>query len=219
MACDHLDKKTWDAAMEQIRAQYYQIHQTFCNGFKDAMNQYYDAWQSKKGFDRFNKFYDKVARSLNSASEKIVNNYNTMRVGGQEYARSQDMFVNIENINKRTFEMNIQNFDDDREIIVDEAKITAAGEKARIILSQINNYLDSSKDVTSSDQRFGYYSDGGVNPRASIHMAYDMLEGALRTATADFAKDLQKDIEEDKAMRDARKQESAVEASDLSSIF
>ena len=219
MACDHLDKKTWDAAMEQIRAQYYQIHQTFCNGFKDAMNQYYDAWQSKKGFDRINKFYEKVARSLNNASERIVNNYNTMRVGGQAYAQSQDMFVNIENISKRNFEMTNQNFADDREIIVDDVKIKDAGEKARIILTQINKYLESSLDVTSSDQRFGYYSDGDVNPRHSLHLAYDILETSLKTATEDFAKDLQNDVEEDKAMREARKQESAVEASDLTDIF
>ena len=72
MACDHLDKKTWDAAMEQIRAQYYQIHQTFCNGFKDAMNQYYDAWQSKKGFDRINKFIIFIILTYNSRSSIII---------------------------------------------------------------------------------------------------------------------------------------------------
>ena len=209
MACDHLDKRTFTNAMDAINGDYNDMVREFSGGFASAMISYYDAWQSKKGFDKINKFYRNVANVLDTASARIVKNYNTMKDGGEAYARSQDMDLYIESIFRQEFNVEERTFEEDREIIIDDTKISTAGENMRKSLERINSYIDNSKVQTENDQKFGYYSDSD-NPRASIHTAYSQLDNGLRVATKDFTEDFQQILEADKAEREARKQASAV---------
>lgn len=220
MACDHLDKKTFDNAMEEIKRDYNNIYKEYSNGLAKAMKAYYDAWQSKKGWDKINALYGRISTALDRAGVFIRGNYNIMKNGAENYAKKQDMFLWIGEINVRNFEMTKKTFNEDSEIIIDEDKIKSAGTELSASLKKLNSYIDNSKNQTSSDVKFGYYSTGdALNPREEIHHAYVDLDSSLNFATEQFIKDFEAILEEDKTARDQAKQDSAVEASDFSGIF
>lgn len=219
MACDHLDKKTFDNAMEVIKDDYYDIAREFNGGLEKAMKSYYDAWQSKKGFSKINDLYSNIANGLENASMRICINYNTMKKGGEAYAKSQDMWLIIGDIDRKDFSMEKQDFAEDREIIIDDAKIAEAGKELEESLKKLNGYIDNSKTQTSSDEKFGYYSDNDTNPRLSINKAYTNLETTFNQAIRQFSANLEQLLEDDKAQREANKQAAAVDNSDFSDIF
>lgn len=219
MACDHLDKRTFNNAMENILTNYNSISATFDGMFARAMEEYYDAWQSKKGFERVNSFYSVITEALDKASSSIIKNYNTMKDGGEAYARDQHMFLIIESITKKTFSMDKKDFSDDREIIIDDEKISTAGENTKKSLERIASCLNDSINQTASNEKFGYYSDGGDNPREAMHKSYEALEEALKNATNNWFKELENDLESDKQLRTEQKQAAAVQDSDFSGIF
>lgn len=220
MACDHLDKKTFSNAMSAIADEYYNISIEFNNGFKEAINAYYDGWKSVKGYKHISYLLKNISAILDTASEKIVNNYNTMKEGGEAYAFSQEMGITISDITKKDFGFfSDKLYTEDMEIIIDEDKIGTANELMRTSLEKINKYVDNSKVHTESDQTFGYYSTDSYNPRVSIHNAYTSIENGLRTVTSNFHKEFEKILEEDKAERDAKKHASAVDGSDFTDIF
>ena len=219
MACDHLDKRTFDNAMENIIANYYSISSTFDGSFTLAMNDYYDAWQSKKGFERINTFYQAFANALETASKAIVKNYNIMKDSGETYAKDQGMWLIIGSIAKKAFSMDKKDFSEDREIIIDDEKISLAGENMKKSLEKINACLESLLTLTESDEKFGYYSEGGENPRLAMSKAFNALEDALVAATTKWSGDLSKDLDADKQLRESQKQAAAAQDSDFSGIF
>jgi len=219
MACDHLHKRTFDNAMEKVRDDYYNMNKEFKGGLASAMVAYYDAWQSTKGWNKVNDLYLSIATALTTAGSAICKNYTTMKAGAEKFAKEQDMFLWIGEITTKEFDMEKKTFGEDAEIIIDEGKISSSGNLLKASLEKINSYVDASKAQTSSDDNFGYYSDGGVNPRATMYDAYTALDTALRNATTKFFKDFESILEADKALRDATKQESAVENSDFTNIF
>lgn len=212
MACDHLDKKTFDNAMEEIKSKYKKIIREYKNGLNSAMESYYTAWQSKKGWDKINALYNTLTTSLNSAGRAINKNYDTMKAGGEAYAKAQDMFLWIGNFDNEELSYTKKKFGEDQEIIIDEEKIQTATESLKASLEKIDSYIDEAQLVTKTDKTFGYYSTGDSNPRATLNQALNDLETSVVTAFKTFLSDNATTIAEDKAAREAAKQASLTES-------
>lgn len=221
MACDHLDKKTFSNAMEVINKEYCDLYNEFNKEFENAINAYYEAWQSTKGWNKVSELHQWFSRSLSIASEAIVKNYNIMKENGEAYAKMQDMWVFLDNIDKKDFTVvKKQSFDEDREIIVDRDKISEAGQQLETSLKKIVSHIENSLSQTETDQKFGYYSTGGGNnPRDTIYRAYSSLLTSLKNAINQFQLRFAEMLEEDKNEAERIKTEAAVQNSDFSDIF
>lgn len=202
MGCDHLDKHTFDTSMDNINSNNNFIKQAFDVMLAPALDQIRDAWQSKKGWEKTNTLGKSLAEALGAAEESLYKNYNIMKTSGEEYARSQWMLLIIGFMTKYSFTAAHPEFAEDREIIIDDGKLAKGKESLNNALTVIYRFLTTMKDQTSSDQRFGYYSDGGTNPRAEMNTALSSVQESINTAMDKFANTFAEDVQADKTERD-----------------
>ena len=222
MACDHFDPKTYANAMNLILEEYNNLHNEFTNNFKTVIEDYYNAWQSPKGWTKISNFHQWFSRSFVIASKAIVENYNIMLESSKAYAASQDfMLSGVYDIKEKNFTVEEkQSFDKDGEIIINRDKISEVGQQLEISLQNMLDCIENSLSQTETDSKFGYYSVGDSNnPRESINRAYSSLLVSLKNATKQFQLRFAEILEEDRIAAEKAKTSAAVQNNDFSDIF
>ena len=218
MACDHLDPKTFDARMSNLKNYNNFIYKEWQDNLKAAMRELYEAWQSSKGWNKINTLYNTTKNTLETAGNRVEKNYTTMKTGGEAYMKSQDINRTIDSIDYHSYICSTKKWNDDDEIIIDEEKISSAAQKLSKSYKNIVTYATNAKSILETDQKFGYYSTGEDNPRLTLYNAYKSLVENLDGALDKFSQDLSTTIAEDKAAREAQKTASTVDALDFSDI-
>lgn len=204
MGCDHLSVDTFKGSMQQINGQYQSMHVAYANDLTNAFESMKKAWNTPKGWERVQKLATSLGNNLSSCGRSIEQNYTEMDNSGTKWATEQHVwFFNVPPVNTYTWTAFDAGKHDGQLNEVKREEVKNAATDIKNALQKIFDALNEMEKATKSDEKFGYYSTAGTNPREAINSTLTSKETAMETAFQGYMSNINGDIDADNAARDA----------------
>ena len=202
MGCDHLDVRTFKKSMERIQRTHAGMHLTYKTNLMQAFDDMKRAWDTPKGWTKLHELSTKIHMRMSSLNKTIEHNYTVMDESGTDWARSQQVMLffvpPIPSIGYERYEIG----NHDGEINeVNKEEVLAAAKKIKFTLDSISEIMLDIDYATKTDEGFGYYSTGEVNPREEINKRVKAESSLIDEDFAKYADKMNEEIEEDIRLR------------------
>ena len=204
MGCDHLSVDTFKGSMQQINGHYQQMRVAYTSDLTTAFESMKKAWNTPKGWERVQKLATSIGNNLSACGKSIEQNYTEMDNSGTKWAKEQHVwFFNCPPVNSYTWTAFDAGKHDGQLNEVKREEVKNAATSIKDALQKIFDALNEMEKVTKSDEKFGYYSTAGNNPREAINTTLTAKETAMETAFQGYMSNINDDIDADNAARDA----------------
>lgn len=155
-------------------------------------------WHTNLGYAKANELAVKVSGFLNNARKVINSQYLAMLSSANQYMLSQGgQIFQIERLNPKEIVCEKVAYDDPTPHI-DDGDVDAVRESLNVSFGKLVTALSNIIPYVDSDQMFGYYASGDVNPRVVIQTTVTNTKNQLETLLREFNSTFNSDIDKDR---------------------
>lgn len=156
-------------------------------------------WHTNLGFAKANELAEKVSSILNNARKVINSQYLAMLSSANQYMLSQGgRLFQLDRLDPKEILCEKVNFDDPIPHI-DDSDVDAVKESLSLSFGKLIEALNCINPSVESDEAFGYYASGDVNPRAVIQATITNTKNNLQDVLNEFNITFNSDIDQDRA--------------------
>lgn len=205
MACDNLRPGTFNSAMKTIKQNYDDLVPAY-KKMKAAADDMKAHWHTPKGYEEVNMFLNRIGTCVNAVSSVVYNNYNEMKNSAKKFADKEKMSINVQSLGNKHKQERV----DDKMGATEDGSIddTALGNDSKPVSNArqaIIDCLDAMYNITSSPEKFGYWSTGGTDPRDAMHRGISNMKTRVTQIIDTFNNDLFDKVQADKEDRENAK--------------